>query len=145
MFKYDNTLILFGRSLFINEIQQYIPELCKKYHTMGCNYFCNTFPQVEYVIFFDDLIPTVKPNHTVITNIQYAKNENSRCYKLLKSHRRCELYNMPRVFEFSQSPDTLHMCIHTPSLALNWELKRISKCYSGRHRLATIQQITFWC
>ena len=57
MLEFDKTLILFGRSPFINEIAQYIPDLCNKYHTMGCNYFCDTFPMVEYVIFYDDIVP----------------------------------------------------------------------------------------
>ena len=63
MFEYDKTLILFGRSPFINKIAEYIPELCNKYHTMGCNYFVNSFPEVEYVVFYDDLVPKVEPKH----------------------------------------------------------------------------------
>lgn len=120
MLERDKTLILFGRSPFINDISQYIPTLCQKYHTMGCNYFCDSFPQVEYVIFFDDLVPKVCPHHTIITNIEYAQNRNAECYELLNSHPQCELYKIVRLYAFSQKPGELHMCIHTPSLGLNW-------------------------
>lgn len=121
MFEYDTTLILFGRSPFINEIAEYIPELCKKYHTMGCNYFVNSFPMVEYVIFYDDLVPEVHPETKIVTNIGYFYDRDKKCYNLLRTHGNSELYKIKKDCErFSKKPSTLHMCIHTPSLALNW-------------------------
>ena len=120
MLNYNDTLIIFGRSTFINEIADSIPDLCKKYHTMGCNYFVNSFPQVEYVIFYDDLVPNVQPQHRIITNIKYSKDTNSKSYNLLNTHGNCELYNVNKDFKFSTKPDTLHMCIHTPSIGMNW-------------------------
>lgn len=120
MSKNDNILILFGRSLFINEISHYIPKLCEKYHTMGCNFFCNTFPQVEYVIYYDNIAPDINTNQVVITNKKYAEDENSKSYSILTTHPKCELYNITKSFYFSEDKDTLSMCGHTPSLALNW-------------------------
>ena len=121
MFEYDKTLILFGRSPFINKIAEYIPELCKKYHTMGCNYFVNTFPMVEYVIFYDDIVPEVAENTKIITSVGYYYDRDKKCYNLLRTHGNCELYKIKKDCEhFSKKPNTLHMCIHTPSLALNW-------------------------
>lgn len=120
MLNYDETLILFGRSPFILQIKDFIPLLCERYHTMGCNYFCESFKEVENVIFYDDLVPKVQPYHRIITNIDYYNNELSNCYSLLHNHQNKELYKIFRAYDFSKKPDTLHMCMHTPSLALNW-------------------------
>ncbi len=121
MFEHDTTLILFGRSPFINEISEYIPALCEKYHTMGCNYFVNSFPMVEHVIFYDDLVPEVQPKTKIITNLGYYYDQDKKCYNLLRSHGNCELYKIKKDSEkFSKKPSTLHMCIHTPSMAFNW-------------------------
>lgn len=121
MFKYDDTLILFGRSPYINTISKYIPELCKKYHTMGCNYFVNSFPQVEYVIFYDDLVPNVEERHKIITNGKYNCSNAYKSYELLQAHENKELYIINKQsFAFSDNPKILNFCIHTPSMALNW-------------------------
>ena len=120
MLKDDKTLILFGRSPFINDIKNYIPLLCCKYHTIGCNYFVNSFPEIENVIFYDDLTPEIKPEHKIITNIKYYNDESAKCYQLLHSHENKELYKIEKVYNFSLKKDTLHMCIHTPSIAMNW-------------------------
>lgn len=121
MLEYDTTLILFGRSPFINLIADYIPELCEKYHTMGCNYFVNSFPMVEYAIFYDDIVPDVQSFTKVITNIAYRYDNSKRCNKLLRTHGHCNLYKILRNSDkFSKKPSTLHFCIHTPSMALNW-------------------------
>lgn len=118
MLEYDKTLILFGRSPFINEISDYIPELCEKYHTIGCNYFVNTFPEVEWVIFYDDLVPDVKQYHKIVTNVKYLGN--SACNSILKTNY-CELYRIKKNGDrFSKKQNNLHFCIHTPSMALNW-------------------------
>ena len=67
-----DTLILFGRSPFINKIRDKVPEIIKKYTTMGCNYFCESFPEVDHVIFYDDICPKVK-NSTIVTQYEYFK------------------------------------------------------------------------
>ena len=124
MFNYDDTLILFGRSPFINKIADYIPELCKKYHTMGCNYFSNTFPMVEYVIFYDDICPKVQENSIIITNILYLRKK-SNCRELLENHEKKELFVFHKNSKsFAPDENTLYFCIHTPSLALNWAYKK---------------------
>lgn len=124
MLKYDDTLILFGRSPFINKIADFIPDLCKKYHTMGCNYFCNTFPMVEYVIFHDDISPNVAENSTIITNIIYLRKK-SNCQNLLENHDRKELYVIHKNFKkFADDKGSLNFCIHTPSMAFDWAYKK---------------------
>lgn len=124
MFNFDDTLILFGRSPYINKIADFIPDLCKKYHTMGCNYFCNSFPMVEYVIFYDDICPDITENHTVITNVSYI-HKNSKCRKLLENHDKKELYVIHRNFKkFADDEISLNFCVHTPSIAFDWAYKK---------------------
>ena len=109
-------LIIFGRSPYINEIKDYIPDLIKKHTTIGINYFCNTFPDVDYVCFYDNICPNVQ-NSTIITSFRNAEKEPA---KLIYSHK-YELYNIRKESEtFSDDKSTLHFCVHTPSMALNW-------------------------
>lgn len=125
MFRYDDTLILFGRSEFINEIKDEIPQLIKKYHTMGCNYFCESFPNVEYVVFYDDITPKVRPESTIITNVKHYFDNTKNCFQLCHEHKNIEFYTVNKVFnEFSSSDSRLNFCIHTPSMALNWAWKK---------------------
>lgn len=125
MLNYDDTLILFGRSPYISKIDKYIPELCSKYHTMGCNYFCNTYPDVEYVVFFDDIVPNIQPHHTIITNIKHAHQEAKKCNRLVRGHKKTELYIINRdSHRFTDNAYALNFCIHTPSMALNWAYKK---------------------
>lgn len=124
MFNFDDTLILFGRSPFINEISDYIPDICSKYHTIGCNYFCNTFPMVEYVIFYDDILPNVPENATIITNILYLRKK-SNCQQLLEKHEKKELFVIHKNFKsFALDRNSLNFCIHTPSIAFDWAYKK---------------------
>lgn len=109
-------LIIFGRSPFINEIRDEIPLLIKKHTTMGINYVCNTFPDVDYVMYYDNIRPNVK-NSTIITSFKNAEKENA---DLIYAHK-YELYNIRRNGDtFSEEPTFLHFCVHTPSMALNW-------------------------
>lgn len=120
----DDTLILFGRSPFINEIKDYIPKLIAKYHTMGCNYFCNTFPDVEYVLFYDDIVPNVV-NSTVITDLQNYENENRKSYQFCRSYPKIETYKIQeKRNKFSEEEGTLSYCAHSPSIALDWAYKK---------------------
>lgn len=125
MFNYNDTLILFGRSTYINKIADDIPKLCKKYHTMGCNYFCNTFPMVEYVIFHDDIVPDTQEHQTIITNILYLRRKKSQCNKLLENHDKKELFVIHKNGKrFAQDATSLNFFIHTPSMAFDWAHKR---------------------
>lgn len=109
-------LIIFGRSPYINEIREYIPDLIKKHTTMGINYFCNTFPDVDYVCFYDNICPKVK-NSTIITTFKNVEKEPA---SLIYSHK-YELYHIRKNGDtFSEDKGTLHFCVHTPSMALNW-------------------------
>lgn len=109
----DDTLILFGRSPFINKIRNKIPYLIENYHTMGCNTFCESFSDVEYVIYYDDITPAVK-NSIIITDVKNRHTE------LIETHKH-ELYTVNKVLEtFSDRKGVLHLWIHTPSMALNW-------------------------
>lgn len=124
-FDYDTTLILFGRSPYINEIKNEIPLLIKEYHTMGCNYFCETFPDVEYVVFYDDITPKVNPESIIITNVKHYQDITKKCYKLCHEHNNIEFYTVNKDDdEFSTGDSRLNFCIHTPSMALNWAYKK---------------------
>ncbi len=125
MLKYDDTLILFGRSSFINEIKSEIPILIKKYHTMGCNYFCESFPEVEYVVFYDDITPKVNPDSTIVTNVKHFQDCSKKCYALCHNHTKAEFYTINKNFEsFEFGNQKLSFCIHTPSMALNWAYQK---------------------
>lgn len=116
----DDTLILFGRSPFINEIRDKIPYLIENYHTMGCNTFCESFPDVEYVIFYDDISPKVKDS-IIITD---EKNLTRNAKELLETHRH-ETYQIKKDdWTFSEDKNVLHLCVHTPSMALNWAYQK---------------------
>lgn len=120
----DDTLILFGRSPFIKKISKQIPTLCEKYHTMGCNYFCNSFPMVEYVIYHDDICPDIKEHQTVVTNVLYLRRKsNSR--EVLEKHDKKELYVVHRNGKgFAPDATSLNFYLHTPSMALDWAYKK---------------------
>ena len=125
MLNYDDTLILFGRSPFINEIKEEIPLLIKKYHTMGCNYFCESFPDVEYVIFYDDIVPKVKPESIIVTNVRHFQDSSKKCYTLCQSHVNAEFWTINKNFDsFEIGNQKLNFCIHTPSMALNWAYQK---------------------
>ena len=122
--KRDDTLILFGRSPFINQIKDYIPVLIKNWHTMGINYFCNTFPDVEYVLFYDDIVPDVA-NSTIITDKQNWENESRKSYQLCRSYPKIELYKIQeKRNRFSEEEGVLSYCAHSPSIALDWAYQK---------------------
>jgi len=109
-------LIIFGRSPYINKIRGYIPELIKKHTTIGINTFCETFPDVDYVCFYDDIAPKVEYS-VIITDI---KNKDRNAADIIKKYP-SELYNIKKDdWTFSEDKKTLHLCVHTPSMALNW-------------------------
>ena len=113
-------LIIFGRSPYINEIKDYIPNLIKKNTTMGINYFCNTYPDVDYVCFYDNIVPNVKAS-TIITSY---KNIEKAPARMIYAHP-YELYHIKRNHtEFSNDKSTLSFCVHTPSMALNWAYQK---------------------
>ena len=125
MLDYDKTLVLFGRSPFINELRPAVPKIIEKYHTIGCNYFCESFPDVEFVIFYDDIVPKVSENSTIITNIEHFRNPYKKSYTLCHSHKKIEFYTINRVKDdFSFGDSRLNFYIHTPSIALNWAYKK---------------------
>lgn len=115
-----DTLILFGRSPFINKIRDKVPEIIKKYITMGCNYFCESFPEVDYVIFYDDICPKVK-NSTIVTQYEYFKYKKHKCAQLIPDYPKKELYMVIKNdYIFTSVPNSLYFHFHTPSMALNW-------------------------
>ena len=126
-FDYSTTLILFGRSPYINEIKEDIPTLISKWHTMGCNYFCETFPQVEYCVFNDEISPKVAPSTTIVSNVEYYKDPRRHNNLLCRQHPKKQLYviNKSRdMYEgFAKSKHKLNFYLHTPSIALNWAWK----------------------
>lgn len=120
MLDYDKTLVLFGRSMFINEIRDYIPFLIEHLHTMGVNSFCNHF-ETEFVIYIDDFPPKIREHQTVITNISHYHKRNSMSYNFLAEHQKKELYILEKDYlRFSDSSYKLNYFFHTPTMALNW-------------------------
>lgn len=120
MLKKDDTLVLFGRSPFINEIKDIIPEIIDKYTTMACNYFCETFPNVDYVVFYDDICPKVK-NSIIVTQKKYFTQKQYKCAQEIPDYPNKELYVVTRnEKEFTNIKGALHFSFHTPSMALNW-------------------------
>jgi len=118
----ETTLVLFGRSPYINKIANYVPDLCKKYPTIACNTFVNVFPCVENVIFFDNICPDFKEYHNVICPIKRSF-KGSKAYEKLLNHSKKELYQCSNgTFEFKESliSNCLSVYYHTPTMAMNW-------------------------
>ncbi len=118
----EDTLILFGRSPYINGIRKYIPQICQKWHTMGVNSFCNVYPQVEYVIFNDKNADVeFTPKHRVIANI-LRSNITEKNGQKLEKHLNKEFYfcAKKKFFEEDLNQKKLSFFSHTPSMALNW-------------------------
>ncbi len=111
----ENTIVIFGRSLFINEIKEFIPELIKNYHTIGINSFYRSFPDVEYTCFADLHLPSYLPS---ITSKLIMSNMSGDYWKHYKNKEVfCIEHNSK---DFSQEEHILNYCFHTPSIALNW-------------------------
>lgn len=110
----DETIIIFGRSPFINEIKGVIPQLIENYHTIGINQFYQSF-LTEYTAFADLLKPCNLPNiqgkliMSTFASPYWLDYEQKEVFELI--HNR---------FEFSETPDKLNYFFHTPSIALNW-------------------------
>jgi len=120
MLDVKNTLILFGRSPYINEVKDQIPSLIDKYITMGCNYFCETFPNVDYVIFYDDICPKVE-NSVIVTQKKYFKDKKYKCAQEIPDYPKKELFEVVKNSNgFSSDENLLFFHFHTPSMALNW-------------------------
>lgn len=119
---YDDTLVIFGCSPYINGIKRYIPQICKKWHTMGCNDFCNTFKDVEFVIFNDkNAKPNFQKNHIVVTNFA-CTNYNTEIGKKLYNHRYKDLYYVVPSKNLQEKIEERKLSIyhHTPTMAINW-------------------------
>lgn len=118
---YENTLVLFGRSPYVNKIKQYMPKICEKWHTMGVNNFCDTFPKVESVVFNDDICPSFTKKHLVITNIANSSCKRKAGEKLTTHLNKELFYCVPsKHFQLDITQRKLSFFFHTPSIALNW-------------------------
>lgn len=126
MLEYKNTVILFGRSMFINQIREYIPDLIKHYHTIGCNQFVNSYPDVENVIFYDDIPKiNVTEKNKVIADVRLINNKKSIAYEWLNAHKNKELYLcINNKFIFENGDSKLCFFFHTPTMALNWSYRK---------------------
>lgn len=119
--EYENTLILFGRSPYVNKIKQYVPKICEKWHTMGVNSFCDTFPMVESVVFNDNICPNFLPKHHVVTNIANSSLKKKAGEKLAKHPNKEMYFCVPsKGFQEDITQRKLSFFFHTPSMALNW-------------------------
>lgn len=110
----ENILIIFGRSLFIDNVKNQIPKLIKKYDTLGINTFYESYPDVKYVIFKDKGAgPKKKIDNLIITDI---KNQNE-----VVNQKNVELYQViTNRFEFSLKKNVLNFFFFTSSMAINW-------------------------
>lgn len=108
------TLVLFGRSLFIDRIKNYIPDIIQQYDTLGINTFYKTYPDIGAVIFYDkDIAPIDKINNLIITD---RKNINE-----VKQQKNVELYQViTNRYEFSTAQGILNFYYFTSSMAINW-------------------------
>lgn len=109
-----DTLILFGRSLFIDKIKKHIPDLISKYDTMGINTFYKSFPDVKFVIFYDKIAaPKEKINNLIVTDIKnkdaVCHQDNVQLYKVITNRE-----------EFSTKKDEINFYYFTSSMAINW-------------------------
>ncbi len=125
----DHTIILFGRSEYLYKIEKFVPDLLKKYHSIGCNQIVEYFNDIENAIFFDDVGKlNITENTHLIAPAIYTQNSNRKSFKFLENHKNKELYEFYRNGKvFSKEKGTLNFYIHTPSLALNW-------CYQNNFR-----------
>ena len=110
----NDTLILFGRSLYIEKIKKHIPELIKKYDTMGINTFYKSFRDIKFVIFYDkDAAPKEKINNIIVTDIKnkdtVSKQKNVQLYKVITNRE-----------EFSTKKSEINFYYFTSSMAINW-------------------------
>lgn len=109
-----DTIIIFGRSLFINKIKKYIPELIKKYDTMGINSFYESYPKIKYVIFYDKIAaPKQIINNKIITDIknkdEVYNQKDVTLYKVITNRE-----------EFSTNKNILNFYYFSSSMAINW-------------------------
>ena len=124
MLNTKETLILFGRSPYINKVKDKIPALIEKYDTMGCNYFCESFPDVKYVIFYDNLAPKVK-NSTIVTQSKYFNDKKFNAAQKYPDYPKKELYTVIKNSDtLAETPGVLHFHFHTPSMAMNWAYQK---------------------
>lgn len=110
----NDTLILFGRSLFVDKVKKYIPELINKYDTLGINSFYKSYPEIKAVIFYDRVAaPNEQINNLVITD---RKNSNE-----VLNLKNIELYEViTNRYEFSTTKGILNFYYFTSSMAINW-------------------------
>lgn len=110
----DDTLILFGRSMYINKIKKYIPGLIQKYDTLGINSFYESYPDVNAVIFYDKTAaPSRQIDNLIITDRKNADvvihQKNTELYEVIT--------NRP---EFSDKQGVINFYYFTSSMAINW-------------------------
>ena len=119
------TIIIFGRSMFINEIRDFISGLIKTYKTIGINSFSWVY-RTDYIFFYDDFEPKLfDDNQTVITDIRLFQNKKTRAYGVLKDIKNKELYLVNKSeTEFTKDDMRLNFYFHTPTMAMNWAYKK---------------------
>lgn len=110
----NDTLILFGRSMFVNQVREHVPDLIKKYYTLGINSFYESFPEINAVIFYDKCAaPQKQIDNLIITD---KRNESEVIHQ-----KNFELWdvvtNRP---EFSEKYGIMNFYYFTSSMAINW-------------------------
>jgi len=110
----NDTLILFGRSMFINKIKKHIPDLIKKYDSLGINTFYESYPNINAVIFYDKTAaPTRQIDNLIITDRKNADTvihqKNKELYEVVTNRE-----------EFSIKQGVINFYYFTSSMAINW-------------------------
>lgn len=106
----DKTCIIFGRSPFINHIADLIPQLSKKYFTIGINKFCESH-KVDLAIACDPYCYDVKDTPIIFNALHYDSFK----------HAKNKLPHLMHVgMDFQETKGNLTICVHSASVAMNW-------------------------
>lgn len=120
MLNREETLLIFGRSEYINDISDSIPFLTEYYHTISIN---SVEIPTEYVVFLDVTYPLVnrinKGSHKVITSYNNCSYLNP---KLDITYVQYQLYD-PNNFE-PYDKDYLRYAGFTHDLAVSWGISK---------------------
>lgn len=98
----------------MKKIKKYIPELIKKYDSIGINTFYKSFENIKFVIFYDkNAAPKEKINNVIVTDI---KNKDT-----VSNQKQVQLYKViTNREEFSTNNNELNFYYFTSSMAINW-------------------------
>ena len=100
--------------MFINKIKKHIPDLIKKYDSLGINTFYESYPNINAVIFYDKTAAPTRPiDNLIITDRKNADTvihqKNKELYEVVTNRE-----------EFSIKQGVINFYYFTSSMAINW-------------------------